>query len=135
MTEVTDIEKRDPFCTVTAGPVGINGAEPMPGTSSDPYSGTYTPTQRRQTVHHPGAYWTWNVAKASVIAFFGCCPPLAIFGMYYAVKAYKCYKQQDYDKSITYKKKAWIFTITAIMCGIVMWLVIILVFWSVNKTS
>lgn len=140
MTELTDIDNYnqggggggDPFCTTNTD-TGNAYPAVTPGTSADPASpipGTSGEQERKRKKAPPEArYWTWGSTQASTAAVL-CCPLLAAFGIWYSVKAYRLFQHGEYNKSWKLKKVAWSFAVAALLCGIVIWLTIIAVFWS-----
>ena len=122
MTELTDIsnngqqQDQDPFCTGGAYPAAT------PGTSGES-------ERKRNKVPPEGRYWTWGSTQASVASIL-CCPLLAVFGVWYSVKAYQLHKIGEYNKSWKLKKVAWSFAVASLLLGIIMWLTFVAVFWS-----
>ena len=112
--------RQGPFCTTpTAG--GVYPAA-IPGTSGE--------SERKKKRAPPEArFWTWGSTQASSAAML-CCPILAVFGIWYSIKAYKLHKVGEYNKSWKLKKVAWSFAVCSLLFGIVMWLTIVAVFWS-----
>ena len=123
MTELTDISNngqhqqgQDQFYTGGANPAAT------PGTSGE--------SERKRNKTPPEArYWTWGSTQASLAAIL-CCPLLAVFGVWYSVKAYQLHKIGEYNKSWKLKRVAWSFAVGSLLLGIIMWLTFVAVFWS-----
>lgn len=129
VTELTDVSTLGHDTASTAGAGAAAHPDATVASTSAGTCAVSSHDRKRKEIPPEARYWTWGSTQASTASLV-CCPLLAVFGIWYSVRAYKLYKTGEYYKSWKMKKLAWSFTIASLVVGILMWLTIISVFWS-----